>query len=176
MSKSAQPTVKSIVLDYIETNGTTLVDAAEFAAIRKQATRGLARDKPPADRYLMDILSAAGVEIDRRLDGVPVDLRGRIRTGTLEDARESLEALAREYAAAEDAVRAADIRRAVRSAKDKVRFLLRRNLSAEKRRIKEEVLCWMLVWLENPHVFETWVALRLKTPPHSRDGGCASAA
>ncbi len=167
MSKTAKPTIKSFVLDYIETNGTTLVDEAEFAAIRKEAARRLQRDKPPSKPYLMDILSAAGLEIDRRLGGVPVDLRNRIRTRTLEDARASLAALAREYAAAEDAVRAEDIRRTVRGAKDRVKFLLRRNLSPDKRRVKEEILRWMLAWLENPQVFETWVAIRVSTLRHS---------
>lgn len=170
MSQAAKPpaerAVKSIVLDYIKAHGTTLVDEAAFAAIRKEAARGSARGKTPSDLYLLDILSAAGIEIDRRLGGVPVDLRGRIRTGTLADARESLEALAREYAAG-DAVRAEDIRRAVRNAKDRLKFLLDRKLSADKRRVKEEVLCWMLVWLENPLVFESWVALRLPPRRHS---------
>ncbi len=180
MSQAAKPpakrAVKSIVLDYIEKHGTTLVDEAAFAAIRKEAALGSARGKTPSDLYLLDILSAAGIEIDRRLGGVPVDLRGRIRTGTLADARESLAALAREYAAAGDAARAEDIRRAVRNAKDRLKFLLGRKLSADKRRVKEEVLCWMLVWLENPLVFESWVALRLPPRRHSSDDRPASTA
>ena len=179
MSQAAKPpakrAVKSIVLDYIETRGTTLVDEAAFAAIRKEAARGSARGKTPSDLYLLDILSDAGIEIDRRLGGVPVDLRDRIRTETLADARESLAALAREYAAG-DAARAEDIRRAVRNAKDRLKFLLGRKLSADKRRVKEEVLCWMLVWLENPLVFESWVALRLPPRRHSSGDRPASTA
>ncbi len=167
MSKTPKPTIKSVVLDYIETNGTTLVDDAEFAAIRKEATRRLQRDKPPSKLYLMNILSADSIDIDRRLGGVPVDLRNRIRTGTLKDARSSLSAMAREHAAAEDAVRAEDIRRSVRDAKDRVKFLLQRNLSPDQRQVKEEILRWILTWLENPHVFETWVAIRISTLPNS---------
>ncbi len=75
--------------------------------------------------------------------------------------------MARAYAAAEDAVRAEDVRRAVRNAKDRLKLILRRNLAPEKRRVKEEILRWMLAWLENPQVFETWVALRIAALPHS---------
>lgn len=164
MGKAAKPTIKSLVLDYIETQQTTFVDSAEFAAIRREVVRRLERGKAPADSYLMDILSATDVAIDRRLGGIPVDLRNKIQTGTLEDARASLLAMAREYAAA-DAVRGEDIRRAVRDAKDKIKFLLSRNLPPEKRRVKQEILRWMLAWLENPNIFESWVAIRIATLP-----------
>ncbi len=90
MSKTAKPTIKSVVLDYIETNGTKLVDDAEFAAIRREAMRRSKRETAPSVLYLMDILSAADIAIDRRIGGVPADLRNRIRTGTLQEARESL--------------------------------------------------------------------------------------
>ena len=45
---------------------------------------------------------------------------------------------------------AAHARLAARSAKT----------SPEKKTIKEEMIQWMLVWLENPGVFPAWIKLR----------------
>src|SRR5581483_8480197 len=71
----------------------------------------------------------------------------------------SLIALAEVYAARPD------LRRFTRSqviaAKDRARWASR-NLRVEEavRRRKAEMLEWMLVWLDDPAMFETWVRLR----------------
>ena len=50
-------------------------------------------------------------------------------------------------------------------AKDRARVISRNpKVDAEKRKQKEEMVEWMLVWLENPGIFGAWVAQR-KGPP-----------
>jgi hypothetical protein len=47
------------------------------------------------------------------------------------------------------------------AAKDRARFTSRNpRCSPEKRAVKEEMVQWMLVWLENPAVFAAWVEAR----------------
>ena len=58
------------------------------------------------------------------------------------------------------------------AAKDRAKFLaLTPRLTAEKRTQKEEMVQWMLVWLETPEVFPAWVDARKKTiePPINAD-------
>ena len=48
-------------------------------------------------------------------------------------------------------------------AKQHARWAARRAGPGEaKRQIKEEMIQWMLVWLENPAVFPAWAPLRRK--------------
>jgi hypothetical protein len=48
-------------------------------------------------------------------------------------------------------------------AKDRARLISRNEkVDSEKRRQRAEMVEWMLVWLENPGIFESWVALRKK--------------
>ena len=52
-------------------------------------------------------------------------------------------------------------RNAVIQAKDHARLAARSpKTSPEKKAQKEEMIQWMLVWLENPGVFPAWVKLR----------------
>ena len=49
--------------------------------------------------------------------------------------------------------------------KDRARFASRNpKVSPEKRAVKEEMVQWMLVWLENPEVFPAWVRARKLAP------------
>ena len=45
------------------------------------------------------------------------------------------------------------------AAKDHARWAAR---NPERRAEKEEMVLWMLTWLENPPVFPQWAALRLE--------------
>jgi hypothetical protein len=59
----------------------------------------------------------------------------------------------------------AELRRACRdtviAAKDRARFAARNSRASPlKRRIKAEMVEWMLVWLGNPALFEDWARLR----------------
>ena len=52
-------------------------------------------------------------------------------------------------------------RNEVIAAKDRARFASQNaNAAPEKRALKEEMLQWMLVWLGDPGLFASWVALR----------------
>jgi hypothetical protein len=53
------------------------------------------------------------------------------------------------------------------TAKDHARLAMRKT-NEEKRALKEEMILWMLTWLENPGVFPIWVALRKISPEVSR--------
>ena len=68
------------------------------------------------------------------------------------------------YAAAiadRDRARAKVCRRVVIEAKDRARLIARNpRVDAEKRKQKEEMVEWILVWLENPGIFEAWAELR----------------
>lgn len=46
-------------------------------------------------------------------------------------------------------------------AKDRARIISRcASVSAEKQALKREMVEWMLVWLGNPEIFESWVRIR----------------
>ena len=169
MSVKPVATIKGVVLDYLARNQPKCVSEAEFNAIRREVIATLKRQRPPSDSYLMDILLTTEVDIDRSLGGIPVDLRNKVHTASYEQAKASLLVMAEEYADAADAVRAEDVRRTVRRAKDRVRLLLRGGLSPEKRQAKQEILEWMLVWLENPLVLESWIEIRTRSMRDYRD-------
>jgi hypothetical protein len=81
-----------------------------------------------------------------------------VRQESLEDLKRSLLAIGEEYAkayGAGDRARMRLCRRTVIQAKDHARWALRRG-----RAEKEEMILWMLTWLENPGVFPDWVELR----------------
>lgn len=84
-----------------------------------------------------------------------------------QDTFENLAASLIELQAAYEAIPASDragrmaIRRVVIEAKTKARWASRRAKSEAKRAQKQEMVDWMLTWLENPPVFETWVKLRI---------------
>jgi hypothetical protein len=60
-----------------------------------------------------------------------------------------------------DRARARECRNAVIQAKDHARLAARSpKASPEKKAVKEEMIQWMLVWLDNPGVFPAWVKLR----------------
>lgn len=78
---------------------------------------------------------------------------------TLDELEASLREFAERYAA--DATSRRALRDAVIHAKDRARFASRNPKAApEKRAVKEEMLRWMLVWLDDPAMFEDWVRLR----------------
>ena len=111
--------------------------------------------------------------------GTPRDLRrlpfdqpyAGIRQHTLEELEESLRQMQRVYAEALSAgnrERARYCRRQVIGAKDRAKYLVRNPRTApEKKAQKEEMVQWMLVWLENPAVFPAWAEARM-TASHVR--------
>jgi hypothetical protein len=114
---------------------------------------------PISESYLRDLLQATGLAIAQPFGGV--------RQSTFEDLEASLLEMEQEYAKAianHDRQRAIACRRTVIQAKDRARLISRnQKVDAEKRLQKSEMVEWMLVWLENPGIFESWVALRKKS-------------
>jgi hypothetical protein len=118
-----------------------LIGEAEFAELR----RALA---PVSESYLRKLLRESGVPLSPMVEGV--------RQGNFEELEASLLAMLDQYEMA-GVERRRDVRRLVIAAKDHARWASRR---PEKRVGKEEMILWMLTWLENPPLFPDWVKLR----------------
>jgi hypothetical protein len=85
-----------------------------------------------------------------------------VRQPDFDELERTLVALSQLYLAGDSEARRA-CRRAVIEAKQHARWAARRAGPGEaKRPIKEEMIQWMLVWLENPEVFPAWASLRRK--------------
>ena len=126
-------------------------------AIGEPEWRRLAAELAPiSESYLRRLLRETGVPVEQPYAGV--------RQGTFEELEASLIAMEHVYALAREAgdrVRAQYCRAQVIEAKDHARLAARSpSASAEKKSQKGEMIQWMLVWLENPAVFEEWAKLR----------------
>jgi hypothetical protein len=132
------------VKSYLAERGSQTIGDAGFAELSS-------RLRPITDHDLRKLLRSSGYTLSAFVEGV--------RQDDLETLERTLVALAAEYEASEGD-RARAIRREVITAKDHARFASRRAKTAERRAEKEEMLLWMMVWLENPAVFATWVKLR----------------
>jgi hypothetical protein len=105
---------------------------------------------PVSDSYLRRLLRATGLPLAPLVAGV--------RQDSLPALERSLLDLYEEYAQAQksaDKDKERFCRRLVIEAKDHARWALRRG-----RAEKEEMILWMLTWLENPGIFPAWVSLR----------------
>lgn len=117
---------------------------------RKDEIRILLEPVSPA--MLRELLRECGCPLAPLVEGV--------RQEDLHTLERTLLGLAQIYEQGDPAERRL-CRQAVIEAKDHARLVARNaRVSAEARAGKEEMLLWMLTWLENPQVFETWVGLR----------------
>ena len=111
---------------------------------------------PISETYLRDLLQGTGLPVAQPFGGV--------RQSSFDELEASLLEMEKAYSNAvanHDRERAIACRRAVIQAKDRARLISRnQKVDAEKRRQKTEMVEWMLVWLENPGIFESWVAQR----------------
>jgi hypothetical protein len=116
----------------------------------------LSRFAPVSTGYLRRLLRAAGVPMVPMVEG--------IRQDDFESLERTLLAMEKEYGQARtqgQAARQLACRQAVIETKDHARWSIRRpNASPEKKAMKQEMVGWMLVWLDNPEVFPAWVRLR----------------
>lgn len=88
-----------------------------------------------------------------------MDPSPQIRSKTLDELETSLRDFERRYE--EHPPERRQLRDAVIKAKDRARFASRNpKVSEEKRAAKEEMVQWMLVWLDDPSMFTDWVTLR----------------
>jgi hypothetical protein len=103
---------------------------------------------PVSDSYLRKLLRESGAKLAPLVEGV--------RQETPDALESSLLAMLHEYERG-DGARKALVRRAVITAKDHAKLAAR---IEEKRAAKEEMVLWMLTWLENPPLFPDWIKLR----------------
>jgi hypothetical protein len=108
---------------------------------------------PVSESYLRRLLRDSGVPLTPLVEGV--------RQESFDALESSLLRLLPEYEQG-NAARRSQIRRVVIAAKDHARWALQRNAlrKEEVRAEKEEMILWILTWLENPPVFPEWVRLR----------------
>jgi hypothetical protein len=113
---------------------------------------------PVSDSYLRHLLRDCGLPLDPVLEG--------IRQRSFEELERTLLAVGAAYAEAVetgDRERAAACRRAVITGKEHARLAARHPAASEEARARKvEMASWMLVWLENPAIFPTWLGLRKK--------------
>ena len=111
---------------------------------------------PISSAYLRKLVLASGLPMDPVVEGV--------RQDSFEELERTLIGIGEEYAKAlesGDTARAARCRQAVITCKEHAHLAARRRAaSSETRTLKEEMAAWMLLWLENPAIFPTWLSLR----------------
>ena len=149
---STNRSIKQQLRDYLAAN--------QPAAITEAVWHHLLQDLAPvSESYLRDLLRATGLPFDQPYAG--------IRQHTFEELEQSLVDVLQVYREALSAGqrdRARYCRRQVIAAKDRAKFLaITPRTTPEKRTKKEEMVQWMLVWLENPEVFPAWVDARKKS-------------
>ena len=111
---------------------------------------------PVSESYLRHLLAETGIPVEPPFGGV--------RQKTFAELEQSLLDFEQVYTHAKetgDRSRAQLCRNVVIQAKDHARLAAHNpKATAEKKAMKEEMIQWMLVWLENPGVFPAWVRLR----------------
>ena len=138
-------TKRSELARWIEARRPDRIGEAECAEIR-------AALDPISENYLRKLLRERKVPLDPMVEGV--------RQGSYDELHESLLHLLELYENSEAARRRA-VRAIVITAKDHAKLAAKsKHASPEKRSEKEEMILWMLTWLENPGVFPDWVKLR----------------
>jgi len=135
---------------------------AQPAAITEAVWRELQTTLAPvSESYLRELLRQTALPFEQPFAG--------IRQHTFDELEQSLAEMLtvyRDAAAAGNRDRARYCRRQVIGAKDRARFLSRDPRTPPERKAqKEEMVQWMLVWLENPEVFPAWVAARKLVQP-----------
>jgi len=140
-------TKAALLKRWLEEHRPEQVRDAEFAAIRDALA-------PVSERYLRELLRGSGYPLDPLVEGVLQD--------DFQHLERTLRALQEIYLGGERQ----RSRAAVIAAKDHARFALKR-LAADPTRaaLKEEMLLWLMTWLENPPLFADWVEIRKRQIP-----------
>lgn len=134
---------RGAVAEYVAARGGQTITEEDWKIL-------LERLAPVSETYLRELLRASGAPLDPLVEGV--------RQSSIEELERTLVGLQYEYeraTAAGNAARARLCREAVIRAKDHARWAARRGTTG-----KQEMIAWMLTWLENPPVFSAWVAMR----------------
>ena len=133
----------------------------------------LERLAPVSESYLRELLRDTGLPFQQPYAG--------IRQHTFDELEQTLLEMLAVYndaMAAGDRDQARYARRQVIAAKDRARFLAKNpRTSLEKRAEKEEMVEWLLVWLDHPDMFPAWVEARKRVllggGPHADESGSA---
>ena len=146
---SGKPNKRTALLTLVEERRPERITEALFGELMQALA-------PISEGYLRRLLREAGIPLAPLVEGVRQDSFDALERSLL-----AFELGYRDAYESGNGPRARVFREAVITAKDHARFSLRSpNLTAEQRAAKEEMLLWMLTWLENPGVFPEWVALR----------------
>ncbi len=129
---------------YLEEAQPAVIDEAERDRIA--AVLG-----PVSERTLRTLLLNCGCPLAPLVEGV--------RQDCFDSLERTLLALSAEYRGGSSEQRRA-CRAAVIRAKEHARFAARRNDALRPE--KEEMILWMLTWLENPEIFPMWLEIRRK--------------
>lgn len=105
-------------------------------------------------RLVLELGAELNVELDPLVEG--------IRQDSFDSLERTLLALSKRYEQ-----RPAEARRLVITGKDHAKFAAKR-ADSERKTAKEEMILWMLTWLENPGLFPQWIALRKRSFTESR--------
>jgi hypothetical protein len=147
------PSKRSLLQNYLDEANPGRIGEAELLEIRRRLA-------PISDSYLRQLLRESNRPLAPLIEGV--------RQESFDQLAASLIALSDFYAGAMakgEAASAAECRRLVIEAKDRVRWAAHSpKATPEKKTEKEEMVEWMLVWLENPRIFPTWARLRQRQP------------
>ena len=142
---------KTRLEEYLSEKNLTAVTERDWHAI-------IERLAPVSESYLRRLLTENGIPVEQPFAGV--------RQKSFEELERSLIEMEEVYTRARasgDRAREQFCRNVVIQAKDHTRLAARSpKTSPEKKLEKEEMIQWMLVWLENPGVFAAWVRLRQK--------------
>jgi hypothetical protein len=136
---------------YLEEAQPTLIDEAERDRI-------VALLAPVSEKRLRTLLLNCGRPLAPLVEGV--------RQDCFDSLARTLLTLAGEYRAGTTEQRNA-CRAAVIRAKDHARFSARRNESVRQQ--KDQMILWMLTWLENPDIFPVWLEIRRKLRDNRED-------
>ncbi len=151
MPATGNKSKKALLAEYLKEKNLGRVTEREWREI-------VARLAPVSESYLRRLLADTAIPVAQPFAGV--------RQKTFKELEDSLLAMEEVYSQAKetgDRARAQQCRNAVIQAKDHARFAARSpKASPEKKVQKEEMIQWMLVWLDDPGVFPAWVKLRKK--------------
>ncbi|MBL8218139.1 MAG: hypothetical protein JNL62_02860 [Bryobacterales bacterium] len=130
-----------------------LLDRDNPPIISESIAQRLRQELPAmSDRLFRDLLRTCGLPLAPLVEGV--------RQDDFHDLERTLLLLAQEYQLG-DTARRKTVRAAVIEAKNHARLAAANpKVAPVKRAEKDEMVLWLLTWLENPSIFELWVPLR----------------
>jgi hypothetical protein len=146
MARISEPRRRKLA-EYLARTHPALISATEWNELRTELA-------PVPDRALRQLLRDCGVPLSPEIDG--------IRQDSFIDLERTLMAMLADYERS-DSRHKQLCRNLVITAKDHARLAAQRLPENDpRRRAKEEMMLWMLTWLENPGVFAAWLDLRKK--------------